>query len=82
MIDPCDPPTSLTPSADASYSYIVTDPTQTETFIDFTTDPTFCEVSYSCDLTGSGLEDIVNFDSSTLQIEFQTDDLAISGSSQ
>ena len=81
VIDPRDPPSSLTPSPDATYAYIVTDPSQYETIIDFTTNPTFCSVSYSCDLTGTGLEDIVTFDSDSLQIEFQTDDLAISGSS-
>ena len=66
MIDPCDPPTSLTESADGSLTYVVTDPIHIETITEFAVDPTFCTVVYSCDLTGTGLEDTVDWDPNLL----------------
>ena len=78
IFDPCDSPSSLTGTPQSSVTYYVLDPTATVTVTPFTSDPSWCDITYSCDLITGGLQSIASWNSLTNELSFQTNDLMAS----
>ena len=78
IVDPCDSPSSLTGTPQSSITYYVLDPTATVTVTPFISDPSWCDITYSCDLISGGLQSIASWNSLTNELSFQTNDLMAS----
>ena len=63
IIDPCSPPTSLTPPPLVDQEYTITDTAQPYQIPQFTVDPAWCDITYSYTITAPEGDPAVNFDS-------------------
>ena len=52
LLDPCDPPSSISPPGISAYTYTLTDQAAVDkTHLAFTVEPVYCEVEYSSEIS-------------------------------
>ena len=83
LVDQCEPPTLVTPSAALSdLEYIVGDPASvTPSFDVFIPDPSYCPLSYTYSISPNpvGIESIIIFDEFNRKLSVETSDLTYAG---